>query len=149
MDFLNCLCFRRKERHNHICILVGVVTSGRPAADYNRRVIRIPHNSLAIESGSFGGVKTAGGKIKNVELLGRVTVPLEDHLHIVEDWAQEALKEVGEGCPERVILEVLSRVQKAPIPSSGEMIELDIFSGVIVNRLEDQVFAYKTPVSSY
>ena len=143
------LCFCRQEKHYHVCILVGVVTSGRPAAYYNRRVICIPRNSLRIDDGTFGGVKAGKGKIKDVELIRRITVRLEDHLDIVQNWAQEALQETGIGCPERVVIGVEARMAKAQTPSSGELMELDVFRGVIVNRSEDQVFVYKTPISSY
>ena len=143
------LCFRRKNTHRHPCLLVGVVTSGRPAAPYNRRVIRIPRNSMAIDPGTFGGVTQAGGKIEDIECLGRIRVRLEDHLDIIEKWTREALKECGKGKPEQVIARVQAKIAKASVPSSGEMMDLDVFRAVIVNRLEDQVFAYKKPISSY
>jgi hypothetical protein len=143
------LCFRRKTTYRHRCLLIGVVTSGRPAAYYNRRVIRISHKSIAIDPGTFGGVKQAGGKIEDIELLGRVRVRLEDHLHIVEQWTQESLKECGKGKPEEVVAGVKIKMAQASIPTSGKTMDIDIFRAVIVNHLEDQVFAYKKPSSSY
>ena len=141
------LCCVRKEKRLHPCILVGPVIYGDPVAHYNRRVIRVPRNSGSVEVGSYAGVKAGGGKITNVRRLGRITVPLEEHLSTVEGWVEDSMKEAG--ClwlSEDVISGVQARMGRASTPLAGQTMQLEVFGGVIVNRKEE-VFVYRKPTS--
>src|SRR5271165_4678984 len=86
------MCWRRRK-YSHNCFLVGSVIRGEPVAPFNRSIIRVPPNGRSVETGTFDAVKTAGGRITNIEKLGRVTVAVENHLWIVESWIEEVLKE--------------------------------------------------------
>lgn len=142
------MCFwRQKELYSHACILVGPVIHGDPVAPFNRSVIWVPLSDRSVETGTFGAVKTGGGKIKDVERLGRVTVPLEDHLWIVEHWVEEALKENHDTLFGDVIKGVQARMIMSPTPTGGETMELEVFSARIVNHTEDSVFVYRKPSS--
>jgi hypothetical protein len=142
------MCFWRSPQYDHPCILVGAVVDGSPVAEYNRRVIRVPLNSYSVEVGTYGGVRTGGGKIYDVQWLGRVTVPLEDHLWIVQQWVGEALHGTKGGLTETAIQKLKASIDKITAPPSGvEATQLDLFRAVIVNRMEDDVFIYRKPSS--
>lgn len=128
--------------------MVGPVVEGEPVPEYNRRIIRVPLNSHFVESGTYGGVLTGGGKIKEIEKLGRVTIPLEQHLHIVQDWVGDALQGTEEGLSGAVFDRIEERIRAAtPTPYNVESMQLDVFRAVIVNRMENNVFVYRDPTS--
>ena len=116
-------------------------------APFNRSVVWVPLSARSVETGTFGAVKTGNGKIKNIETLGRVTVALEDHLWIVEHWAEEALKEHNGINFEDIVKGVQERMRLNSPPMEGETMKLDVFSAVIVNSSKDNVFVYKKPSS--
>jgi hypothetical protein len=140
-------CWRRRK-HFHDCFLIGSVIGGEPVAPFNRSIIRVPLNGRSVETGTFHAAKTAGGRITNVEKIGRVTVAVENHLWIVESWIEEVLKEDFGSDFEGVISGVRTRMERYPLPEGVETMQLDVFSAVIVNRREDEVFIYRKP-SSY
>ena len=127
--------------------LIGPVVRGEPVAHFNRTVLWVPINSRSIETGTFKAVKDAGGKIKDVVPLCRVTVPLEDHLWIVQHWVEDILESGLGGQFDDVIKEV-QQVMERYSPGEGvDTMQLDVFSAVVVNRREDKVFVYKKPSS--
>jgi hypothetical protein len=141
-------CFRRSPQFYHPCILVGAVVEDEPVAGYNHRIIRVPVNSHSIEAGTYGGVRTGGGKIKDIEKLGRVTVPLEQHLDIVQSWVEGALMETDGGLSKAVFDQIEAQLHSIPqTPRGVESMQLDVFRAVIVNRMENDVFVYKNPSS--
>jgi hypothetical protein len=128
--------------------MFGPVFEDEPVPEYNRRIIRVPSNSHYIEVGTYGGVMTGGGRIREIEKLGRVTIPLEQHLHIVQDWVGDALKGTEGGLSETVFDLIEERLHTAtPTPYGVESMQLDVFRAVIVNRMEDSVFIYRNPTS--
>ena len=142
------MCFWGRRRYTHDCILVGPVINGRPVPYYNRRVIHIPYKAMSVESGSYPAVEDGGGKFKDIKYLGRVTVPLEDHMDIVDDWLDESLKETIGGYNQDMMRNFMERIlANRTCATTDEVMELDIFSAVIVNRREDQVFVYRPPSS--
>jgi hypothetical protein len=127
---------------------VGPVIDDEPVAEYNRRIIHVPSNSHSVDAGTYGGVTTGGGKITEVEKLGRVTVPLEQHLYIVERWVGDALEGTVGGLSETVFDRVETRLHSiAPAAWGVESMQLDVFRAVIVNRMENDVFVYRNPTS--
>ena len=147
MDFRKCFC-SRKTRYSHACILVGPIIYGSPVAPFNRRVLHVPVDSCHVEAGSFAIMRAGGGKLQDIECLGRIAVPLEKHLHIVEMWINEALDGAVGGISSEVIKEVKERINSNVPPSSGvETMDLEVFSAVVVNRMKDGVFVYKAPTS--
>jgi len=93
-------------------------------------------------------MRAGGGKLQDIECLGRSAVPLEKHLHIVEMWINEALDGAVGGISSEVIKEVKERINSNVPPSSGvETMDLEVFSAVVVNRMKDGVFVYKAPTS--
>jgi len=141
------VCCSRSEHHP--CILVGNVVRGDPVAYFNRRVIAIRFDTCSAEEGTYGAVKDGKGRIKNVELLGRVTVLREEQLSIVQHWIEQALKECGGRDSEDAVFEgIRAEITASKSPISGEeTVELDVFRAEIVNRSEDQVFVYRRPSS--
>jgi hypothetical protein len=127
---------------------VGSVVRDEAVAPFNRSVIRVPLHGRSVETGTFGAVKTAGGTITSIKKVGRVTVAVENHLWIVESWIEEVLKEDFGSDFEGVISGVRARMERYPPPEGVETMQLDVFSAVIVNRREDEVFIYRNP-SSY
>lgn len=142
------MCFWRGQQYYHPCILVGAVVDGDPVAEYNRRVIRVPSNSYSVEVGTYGGVRTGGGRIYDTQWLGRVTVPLEDHLWIVQQWIGEALLGTDGGLSETAIERLEARIDEITAPPwDTEVMQLDLFRAMIVNRMENDVFIYRNPSS--
>lgn len=154
---INCLFYEqmkslarlrcRRRRYYHSCLLVGPVISGEPVASFNRRIIWVPTNSSSVVSGSFDAVRHGGGKIKEIEAFGRVTVPFEKHLSIVETWVGEALDRNGGGISTQVIAKVQARMNEYEKVSDVKAMELEIFTAVIVNKMENEVFVYRKPTS--
>jgi hypothetical protein len=124
-----------------------MVFNGEPVSSFNRTVVWVPFNGCSVETGSIGAVKTCSGKIKNIERLGRVTVDLEDHLRIVQQWIGEALKESNGDAFEDIIQGVEARMDTLTPPNGKKTVVLDVFSAIIVNNSRDNVFKYKTPSS--
>jgi hypothetical protein len=141
-----CFWFRGPQ-YIHTCLLVGLVIDEEPVASFNRSVIWIPPSGRSVETGTVGAVKAGKGKIKKVETLGRVTVALEDHLWIVEHWAEDVLKEHAGINFEDVVKGVQERMNLNSPPTEGKTVDLIVYSGDIVNRTENNVFVYKKPSS--
>ena len=141
------ICCSRNQRHP--CVLVGNVVRGEPVAFFNRRVIAIQLDTCSAEEGTYGAVKDGNGKIKNVELLGRVRVLSEDQLSIVQHWIEHALKErEGRGNEEIVYKGIQAEIAANPSPTpGGETVELDIFRADVMNNKEDKIFVYRRPSS--
>lgn len=144
--FSMCL-WRRKDRKFHSCFLVGPVVRGEPVAYFNRSIIWVRFDARSVETGTFGGMENAGGKIQDIEWLGRVTVPVEDHLWVIQHWVEETLESHLGGDFERVIKGVKAMMETS-VPREGtDTMQLDVFSAVVVNRMENKVFVYKKPSS--
>ena len=150
MDLLMTLfCLRKPRKYYHPCFLVGPVIRGKPVEYFNRRVLHIPAaDACQFESGPYGAVIEGGGAIRDVLWMGRVMVPIEKHLSIVDNWVNDALN----GSEDRVSSSVIEAVQKrvdeaGQPPVEGNLMELDVFRAMIVNRREDEVFVYRKPSS--
>ena len=110
----------------------------------------MPLSSDSVETGTYDAVRTGRGKIKEIQKLGRVTVPLEDHLCVVETWVDEALEGSRDGLSEDVICRVQNKMDASseqPLAANSQVMQLDVFRAVIVNRREDGVFVYRKPSS--
>lgn len=142
-------CLRKSKKYYHPCFLVGPVVRGKPVEYFNRRVICVPGaDDCQVESGSYGAVIDAGGVIKNVQWMGKITVPIEKHLSIVENWVNDALDGSVGGISVGVIEAVQKHLDNAgQSPLDGNMMELDVFCAIIVNRKKDEVFLYRKPRS--
>lgn len=141
-------CWPCRRRYYHVCLLVGPIIDGEPVEEYNRRVLRVPSNSCCVEPGSYGAVRNGGGKIRDIESLGKIIVPSNRHLSTVEKWVEEELNGTVGGLSENVIRKVQTRMEAhQPPPEGVETMELEVFRAVIVNRKEDKVFVYKNPSS--
>lgn len=80
--------------------------------------------------------------------MGTVTVPLEQHLCIVESWVGDALKGTAGGLSETVFDRIEARLHSITEANCAvESMQLDVFRGVIVNRMEKDVFVYRNPTS--
>ena len=141
-------CFRiHRQRYRHSCILVGPVIDGRPVADCNRRVLWLRLNKGTVETGDVGAVKAGKGMVSEVEILGRVTVPLEGNLRLVQGWVEEAFQD-GENSVDAVIEAVKDHIAASDMPSTmEEIMVLDIFRATVVNRMANKVFVFRTPSS--
>ena len=149
MDLLlTCFCLRKPKKYYHPCFLVGPVIRGKPVEYFNRRVLHVPAADISqVESGPYGAIIDGGGVIRDVQWMGRVTVPIEKHLSIVDNWVNDALNG-SEGGLSGVIEAVQKRVDEAGQPPvEGNMMELDVFHAMIVNRKQDEVFFYRKPTS--
>ena len=140
-------CLRKSKKYYHPCFLVGPVVRGKPVEYFNRRVVCVLEADVC-ESGSYGAVIDAGGVIRDVQWMGRVTVPIEKHLSIVDNWVNDALDGFVGGISVGVIEAVQKHVDDAgQSPLDGNMMELDVFRAMIVNRKKDEVFLYRKPRS--
>ena len=138
----------RRKRKYHSCVLVGPVIRGQGVAPFNRQILHLRLEAQSIDSGTFGAVKAGGGRITQVKYLGRVTVPLEEHLSIVKRWLEDIMEGNTENSIEEIIDELQGRMMANRSPTMGvETMQLDVFSAVIVNRMEDGVFVYRKPSS--
>lgn len=142
------MCWPRRKRYRHPSLLVGAVINGEPIAPFNRRVLTVSPTSCTVISGSMGAVKNGGGKIKDIKKIGRMIVPVEKHLSIVESWMEEALVGRSNRLTPEVILEIQRNIESNENPPEGtETMELDVFSAVIINSNQDCIFAYRDPSS--
>ena len=147
--WLTWLCLRKPKKYYHPCFLVGPVIRGKPVEYFNRRVLSVPAGDVCeVESGPYGAVTDGGGFIRDVQWMGRVSVPIEKHLSIVDNWVNDALDGSVGGLSASVIEAVQKRVDEAgQPPAEGSLMELDIFRAMVVNRREDKVFVYRKPSS--
>jgi hypothetical protein len=90
-------------------------------------------------------VKGGNGKLVDVQPLGRVTISLEGNMDVVQGWIQEAYDcSEGDCSFECVIAGVTEHIRPSGMSSSDEeMVQLDVFSGTVVNKMENQVFVFK------
>jgi hypothetical protein len=142
-----CL-FRRKDKIIHNCFLLGPIVREHPVAPFNRSVLWVNPDARKVETGTFQAVKDGGGKIKDVELLGRITVAVEDHLKIVQNRIDEILESKREWQFAEVVREVRKYLGSYSPEAGINTLQLDVFSAVVVNRMENKVFIYKKPSSS-
>jgi hypothetical protein len=123
------------------------VVRDRPVAPFNRTVVWVGDNARSVETGTFGAVKNGGGKIKDIAWLGRVAVPVEDHLWIIQHWVEQILElKVGAQFNE-VVNELVVQLGRYSPEEGIDTLQLDVFSAVVVNHMEDKVFIYKDPSS--
>jgi hypothetical protein len=146
---MGCFPSRLPEQH-HPCILVGSLVYGKPVPEFNRRVIAFRIDTGEVEEGSVPAVQAGKGTIKGIGILGRVQVPEEEQLCVVQEWLQTAMKEAGQNLSEGLIFEavraacIANRTQPTDIDTK---VEMEIFRGYIVNRLRNRPFVYKRPSS--
>jgi len=131
---------------------VGPVIRGKPVEYFNRRVLRVPAADVCqVESGPYGAVIDGGGVIRDVQWMGRITIPIEKHLSIVDNWVNDALDSSVGGLSDSVIEAVQTRIDEVghseALSAEDNMMELDVFRATIVNRSEDEVFLYHKPNS--
>ena len=74
-------------------------------------MLRVQLDSCSVEHGSYGGVKTVGASFRNVESLGTVIVPLDEHLLTVGNCAEEALHGDTDGLTHDVIAKVKAKMK--------------------------------------
>lgn len=120
---------------------------GQPVAPFNRSVLWLPTNARSVETGTFAAVKNGGGKIKGIEWLGRVSVPVEDHLWIVQHWIEVILESNIGAQFDEVVKQVGDQLARYSPEEGVDTLQLDVFRAVVVNRMEDKVFIYKNPSS--
>jgi hypothetical protein len=144
-------CFGRykQRQYRHPCILVGPVIDGRPVAHCNRRVLYLRPNKRSVETGDIGAVKDGRGRVSELEFLGRVTVPLEGNLELVQGWVEETYAELNGDCTVDTVIEsVKDHISTSIAPARAqEIMVLEIFRAVVLNRMEDKVFVFRTPSS--
>jgi hypothetical protein len=101
-----------------------------------------------VEEGSFRGMKAGKGSMKGVEFLGSARVPVEES-DIVQMWTEKYMKETAGNVSEDSIFEAVKEEirMKEPPPADVESVELEIFTGYVVNRLKNRAFVYKRPSS--
>src|SRR2546430_14316883 len=92
----------RTARYSHPCFLVGRIIDGKPLERFNRQVVVFNVGTGEVEQGLVLAVEAGKGTIKGDELIGRVTVALNEYLCIVRDWAEKAMKEASDESPEFV-----------------------------------------------
>jgi len=145
----------RKPQERHDCILIGPVYNGKPSSSLNRRVIylRLQEKDSEIECGDVAAVMGGRGSVRDVEVLGRIKVPLIGNLDLVPNWIDWTLKDVkGEVERERLLELVVDGVKSriATIETCAEdeeTITLDVFKATVVNRMKDKVFVFREPRS--
>ena len=143
-------CFpSRIPQQYHPCILVGSVVYGKPVPDFNRRPIAFRIDTGEVEDGSTTEVEAGRGSIRRVEYLGRVKVPEEEQLCIVQLWLKTAMKEAGRSISDETIFEAVeAAIKENPTPPANlRTVELDIFRGYVINRLRGRPFVYRQPSS--
>jgi|SRR5277367_1276345 hypothetical protein len=143
----------RKPQERHHCILIGPVYNGKASCSLNRRVIHLRLLEKEIECADVAAVMGGKGSIREVEVLGRITVPLIGNLDLVPDWIHWILQDVkGEAGHERLLELVLDGIKHRiatteKCPEDEESITLDILKATVVNRMKDKVFFYREPRS--
>lgn len=147
--FLEAIWPWKKPQFHHQCLLVGPVIDGEPVAPYNRRVIHLKLGCASLETGDVGAVWAGRGKVSEEEFLGRITVPLEGNLTLVQDWVKDIFDKGDEGMTMDAVVEgVKTNSNNLNVPQDGtEVIQLDIFKGTVLNKMKDQVFIFKEPTS--
>lgn len=143
-------CFGRyKPTYQHHCILVGPVIEGQAVASCNRRVLYLRPSKHSVETGDIGAVKAGRGRVSELEVLGRVTVPLEGNLELIQEWVEETYEETNGDCSvDSVIESVKDHISAFALPTTAqEVITLDIFRATVHNRMENKVFVFRTPSS--
>jgi hypothetical protein len=127
---------------SHPCFLVGKVYNGKPASPLNRRIIHVNLDDGRIETRDIVAVRDGKGKLVNVQLLGRVTVAVSDHLGLVQGWIKEIIRAVEKGISTEIIVEgIKARIAgMSPTDIKDPTTTLDVFTGTIVNRTKDMVF---------
>ena len=124
------------------------MVNGEPVAFFNRTVIKLPsYAGVSVETGSYSAVRAGGGKIKDDMWLGRVTVAIDEHLWIVEKWIEETMKEKIGYDFDDIVKGVQARMSKKTPEPGEETVQLDVFSAVVVNRMEEDIFVHKRPTS--
>ena len=53
----------------------------------------------------MGAVKAGRGRVSELEFLGRVTVPLEGNLQLVQGWVEETYEEANGDCSVDTVIE--------------------------------------------
>ena len=97
-------------------------------------------------TGSCTAVSAGGGKFQNVVWLGRVMVAVVEHPHIMEKWIDETIKNVGYDFG-NIVEGVETRMADYSPEQGEEGTQFDVFSAVVINRMENDVFVHKRPSS--
>jgi uncharacterized protein YlzI (FlbEa/FlbD family) len=121
------------------------VVEGVPVGEFNRTVVWVPLNDRKVETGSYGAMKHCGGKIEEIKCLGRVTVPVEGHLLIVQNWIKEILDKRDQF--DEVVADVTNRLKSYSPKEGVDTLELDVYSAFVINGKKDEVFIYRNPSS--
>ena len=143
----------RKPEECHDCILIGPVYNDRPSSPLNRRVVHLRRAIKKIEVGDVAAVMGGRGYVRDVQKLGRITVPLLGNLELVPDWIRQILAdEKGEVSQEQLLESMVDGITRRiktveTCPEDEELITLDIFRARVLNRMKDKVFVFKEPSS--
>ena len=135
----------RAPRQRHPCILVAPIVYQKPVPESSRRVIAFRIDTGDVEEGSVSAVRAGKGRIKGVEFLGRVKVPEEEQLSIVQHWLRTAIKEYGQSISDERIFEAVrsAMMENQTPPADERIVEFEIFKGYVVNRLKGRPFVQK------
>ena len=143
------LCPRRL--YSYPCVSIGAVFDGKPVSPILRRIIYFRLKDASIQAGDDSGVRAGGGKVVDAEWLGRITVPLEGNLELIQLWIREIFQESGENTSEDEIYDGIKRrivgLGSGAGNDGNDYITLDIFKGKIMSPMKDTVFAYRKPTS--
>ena len=120
------------------------MTRGVSVAPSDRSVISISFNPPGVRKGTFTAAKNAGGKFKDVKLLGRVNVPTWDDLDI-EDWVKQIVVSEEERDFQKVVTEIKAIMAGSNSQNHDDSMQLEVFSGMIASQ-GDVVFLQKNPL---
>lgn len=144
-SFLQLVLPRQKPKELHPCFLVGYYENGVSSSHINRFVLFVNYEKRSIQTRDVAAVHQLKGKVVEVHLLGRVTVPVRGHLNLPKKWVKDAMRKV-EGrltkesltaCLETKLSELASELYEGPERTTT----LEIYEGTIVNHFKEQVFA--------
>jgi hypothetical protein len=123
---------------------------GGPCSPLNRRIVHVPFYTPCVVTGSYKAVKHCGkGRVENEDYLGKIVVPGEDMLWIVQRWLNQALEGTTGGLTDDVLSKFKEIVSENSVYPEGANTEpLDVWKANIINRHSgDHVFALGQPNS--
>ena len=100
-----------------------------------------------LETADVGAMKWGNGKVVDVQLLGRMKTSSEGNMDVIQSWIQEAYdRSEGDRSFECVIAGVTEHIRSSGVSSGNEeMVQLDVFSGTVVDKMGNQVFVFQSP----
>ena len=144
----------RKPKEFHPCFLVGYYENGVSSSHMNRFVLFVDYEKRSIQPRDVAAVHQLNGKVVDVHLLGKVTVPVRGHLSLPKKWVKEAMLKVEGTLTKESLRESLEaklfELTSEPYEGPEKTTTLEIYEGIIVNRSKEQIFAQpREPGSSW